>query len=124
MTLPRSDSASIAPFGDLESPLVHKAVTLSRLGSREAAHFLYTRYGPEVHSGVRDLVRDDREAQAVTECVFRDLVSLVCGYESCREPFADWLLGVAQDVAQERAEDPSFPRNSRIRLTGPRLDCR
>lgn len=79
-------------------------------------HFLYTRYAPEVHSGVRELVPDDREAQAVTESVFRELVGLVDGYEPGREPFAAWLVGVAREVAEERSEGRPFPRSARLRL--------
>jgi hypothetical protein len=121
LTHPRSDPASIAPTGIEESPPVREAVTLSRQGSREAVHFLYTRYAPDVHSGVRDLVRDDREAQAVTESVFRELVGLVDGYEPSREPFGSWLLSVARDAAQEHAAGRPFPRNSRLRLVGSPL---
>ncbi len=66
-------------------------------------HFLYTRYGPEIGSGVRELVADDRAAQAVTESVFRELVNLVDDYEPEREPFVSWLLGVSEEVARGRS---------------------
>jgi hypothetical protein len=87
-------------------------VTGSRRGSREAVHFLYVRYAPEVHSGVRELVPDEREAQAITESVFGDLVDLVDGYEPRREPFAAWLVGVARELAAERSQGRPFRRSS------------
>ena len=93
-------------------------MTGSRSGSREAVHFLYARYAPEVHSGVRELVPDDREAQAVTESVFRELVDLVDDYEPGREPFGPWLLGIARGVAQERSANGPFSRSARQRLAG------
>ena len=94
--------------------MVRDAVTGSRHGSREAVHFLYTRYAPEVHSGVRKLVADDRTAQDVTESVFRELVHLVGGYEPRHEPFVSWLVGVARDVAQEGLEGRPFPRSAHL----------
>lgn len=87
-------------------------MTGSRHGSREAVHFLYARYAPEVHSGVRELVADDRTAQAVTESVFCELVQLVGAYEPRREPFASWLIGVARDAAREGQAGRPFSRSA------------
>ena len=78
----------------------------------EALHFLYVRYAPDVFRRVRGLVRDDREAEEITQNVFQGLVGLMERHEIGRETFLSWLLSVAHDAALEQCGS--------VRRTAPR----
>jgi Sigma-70 region 2 len=86
-----------------ESELVARAILQSQRGDTEALHFLYVRYAPEVFSCVRGVVRGDRQAENVTQEIFRTLTACMEKYEQREAPFSDWLLRVARDVAHESA---------------------
>lgn len=87
-----------------ESWLARKAVLAAQQGNKEALHFLYVRYAPDVHCHVRNLVRGEWEAEEITQKVFRDLTAIIGTYEARKEPFLAWLSGVAHDAALEHLD--------------------
>jgi RNA polymerase sigma-70 factor, ECF subfamily len=85
--------------GGADSSLVRQAVARAQEGDREALHFIYVRYTPEVLRCVRRLVKDDYEAEDITHNVFLKLMSAIGKYEPREVPFAAWILRVARNAA-------------------------
>jgi RNA polymerase sigma-70 factor, ECF subfamily len=86
-----------------ESPkadrVVADAVARAKEGDREAVRFLYLRYADNVYGYVRSIVRDDYEAEDVTQHVFAKLMTVVGKYEQRSVPFTAWILRLAHNVA-------------------------
>jgi RNA polymerase sigma-70 factor (ECF subfamily) len=86
-----------------ESPAVTREVRLAiaraKEGDRDAVRFLYVRYSDNVYGYVRSIVRDDREAEDLTQHVFMKLVTVISKYEDRGVPFSGWLLRLARNVA-------------------------
>lgn len=85
------------------------AVARAKEGDREALRFLYTRYCNNVYGYVRSIVKDDREAEDLTQHVFMKLMSVIVKYDDQGVPFSGWLLRLARNVAldhirRQRAE--------------------
>ena len=79
--------------------LVAQAVTRAKAGDQEALRFLYVSYADNVYGYVRSIVRDDYEAEDVTQHVFAKLMVVLPKYEQRGVPFAAWILRVARNVA-------------------------
>jgi len=79
--------------------LVAQAVTRAKAGDQEALRFLYVSYADNVYGYVRSIVRDDYEAEDVTQHVFAKLMVVLPKYEQRSVPFAAWILRVARNVA-------------------------
>lgn len=79
--------------------LVARAVVRAQEGDREAVRFLYLRYADNVYSYVRSIVRDDFEAEDVTQQVFAKLMVVIRKYESRGVPFSSWILRIAHNAA-------------------------
>lgn len=79
--------------------LVMRAVARAQEGDREAVRFLYLRYADNVYSYVRSIVRDDYEAEDVTQQVFAKLMVVIRKYEARGVPFSSWILRIAHNAA-------------------------
>src|SRR5581483_1213139 len=68
-----------------ESPLtrdrVRTAVARAQQGDEEAVRFLYLTYADNVYGYVRSIIRDDHEAEDVTQLVFAKLMTAIHKYE-------------------------------------------
>jgi RNA polymerase sigma-70 factor, ECF subfamily len=82
-----------------ERRVVAQAVSRAKAGDQEALRFLYVRYADNVYGYVRSIVRDDYEAEDVTQHVFAKLITALPKYEAREVPFAAWILRVARNVA-------------------------
>jgi RNA polymerase sigma-70 factor (ECF subfamily) len=82
-----------------ERRLVAQAVVRAKAGDQEALRFLYVRYADNVYGYVRSIVRDDYEAEDVTQHVFAKLMVVLPKYEQRQVPFAAWILRVARNAA-------------------------
>jgi RNA polymerase sigma-70 factor (ECF subfamily) len=106
------------------SLLARRAAT----GDRDALQELYQRYSGNVYRHVRGLVRDEHEAEDITQQVFLKLMSVLPQYESAKAPFGAWILRVARNLAIDHlrrrqpvlAEDV-FGSDTAIDETGRRL---
>jgi RNA polymerase sigma-70 factor (ECF subfamily) len=78
---------------------VHVAIARAKEGDREAVRFLYSRYADNVYGYIRSIVRDEREAEDLTQHVFMKLVTVIGKYEERGVPFSGWLLRLARNVA-------------------------
>jgi len=79
--------------------IVSQAVARAKEGDREAVRFLFLRYADNVYGYVRSIVRDDYEAEDVTQHVFAKLMTVIGKYEERDVAFSAWILRVARNVA-------------------------
>ena len=86
-----------------ESPETVRAVRLAiaraKEGDRDAVRVLYVHYSDNVYGYLRSIVRDDREAEDLTQHVFMKLVTVIVKYNDRGVPFSGWLLRLARNVA-------------------------
>lgn len=75
------------------------AVARAKEGDAEAIRFLYVNYSPNIYGYVRSIVRDDHEAEDVTQHVFAKLMKSIAKYDDRGVPFFAWLLRLARNVA-------------------------
>jgi RNA polymerase sigma-70 factor (ECF subfamily) len=79
--------------------LVSRAVARAKEGDREAVRFLYLQYADNVYGYVRSIVRDEYEAEDVTQQVFTKLIVVIGKYEQRAVPFSAWILRLAHNAA-------------------------
>lgn len=75
------------------------AVARAKEGDQEALRFLYVSYAHNIYGYVRSIVRDDHEAEDVTQHVFAKLMTTIGRYDDRGVPFFAWLLRLARNVA-------------------------
>jgi RNA polymerase sigma-70 factor (ECF subfamily) len=75
------------------------AVARAKEGDREALRFLYVRYSNNIYGYVRSIVRDEHEAEDVTQHVFAKLMTGIVKYDDRGIPFFAWLLRFSRNVA-------------------------
>ncbi len=80
-------------------PAIADAVELAKSGDMAAVQYLYLRYKNSVYGYVLSIVRDEHDAEDVTQHVFVKLVSAIAKYEPRQVPFTAWLIRVARNVA-------------------------
>jgi RNA polymerase sigma-70 factor (ECF subfamily) len=78
---------------------VSLAIARAKEGDREALRFLYVRYSDNVYGYVRSIVRDDKEAEDLTQHVFMKLMTVIVKYTDHGVPFSGWLLRLARNAA-------------------------
>lgn len=78
---------------------VKLAVARAKEGDREAVRFLYVVYAHNIYGYVRSIVKDDHEAEDVTQLVFAKLITVIARYDDRGVPFFAWLLRIARNVA-------------------------
>ena len=74
---------------------VSLAVMGAREGDREALRYLYVQYADNVYGYVASLLRDEHDAEDVTQQVFAKLMVVLPRYEERGVPFSAWILRVA-----------------------------
>ncbi len=84
--------------GDVE-PIVHAAVRRAKQGDEDAMRFLYLRYADNVYGYVCSIVRDEHEAEDVTQQIFAKLLTALGRYEPRSVPFSAWILRIAHNAA-------------------------
>lgn len=78
---------------------VQKAATAAKRGDRDALGVLYEHYADNVYGYVFSIVRNEHEAEDVTQHVFAKLMTAIERYEPREVPFLAWLLRVSRNVA-------------------------
>src|SRR4051812_22172158 len=79
--------------------VVDRAVARAKQGDHEALRYLYIRYADHVYGYVASIVRDDYEAEDVTQHLFAKLMTKLEKYEPREVPFSAWIIRVARNVA-------------------------
>jgi RNA polymerase sigma-70 factor (ECF subfamily) len=78
---------------------VANAVARAQAGDADAIRLLYLRYKDNIYGYVLSFVRDQHEAEDITQHVFLKLMSVIHQYQAREVPFTSWLLRVARNVA-------------------------
>jgi RNA polymerase sigma-70 factor, ECF subfamily len=79
--------------------LAHAAAARAKEGDLDALRYLYLRYADNVYGYVCSIVRDEHEAEDVTQHVFSKLMTGLARYEPRLVPFSAWILRVAHNAA-------------------------
>jgi RNA polymerase sigma-70 factor, ECF subfamily len=79
--------------------LVLTAVTGAKQGDDDAMRFLYLRYADNVYGYVCSIVRDEHEAEDVTQQIFAKLMTALQRYEPRSVPFSAWILRIAHNAS-------------------------
>jgi RNA polymerase sigma-70 factor (ECF subfamily) len=79
--------------------LVHDAIARAKQGDEDAMRFLYLRYADNVYGYVCSIVRDEHEAEDVTQQIFAKLMTALKRYEPRSVPFSAWILRIAHNAA-------------------------
>jgi RNA polymerase sigma-70 factor (ECF subfamily) len=89
--------------GPIEDPAaqrrIQRAISRAAAGDRDALRDLYLGYSGPVYRHIRTVVRDEHEAQDVTQLVFLKLIGTLQTYDARQGPFRPWLLRVARNLA-------------------------
>jgi len=78
---------------------VRLAIARAKEGERDALRLLYVRYSDNVYGYVCSIVRDEQEAEDLTQHVFMKLITAIVKYDDRGIPFSAWLLRLARNVA-------------------------
>jgi RNA polymerase sigma-70 factor, ECF subfamily len=95
---PPFPSPALVHDADGEETRTRRAIACAAAGDREALCYLYERYSANVYRYVRSLVRDEHEAQDLTQSVFLKLMWTINRYDEHQGHFLSWLLRVARNV--------------------------
>lgn len=103
------------------------AVARAKEGDHEALRFLYVSYSNNVYGFVRSIVRDDHDAEDVTQHVFAKLMTTIVKYDDRGVPFIAWLLRLSRNVAIDHLRAnrllPTQEVLDRDATCGTDLDC-
>lgn len=95
----RSGPTSSTPTTDDDERLLTRAVECAKQGDTSALHYLYARYADDVYGYIKSIVRDQHDAEDITQTVFAKLITAIKKYERRRSPFVAWLLRVSRNAA-------------------------
>jgi RNA polymerase sigma-70 factor, ECF subfamily len=79
--------------------LTLRAVRRAQAGDGDAIRFLYLHYADNVYGYVCSIVRDEHDAEDVTQQIFFKLLTSLERYEPSSVPFSAWILRVAHNAA-------------------------
>ncbi len=82
-----------------DTRIVRGAIERAQGGDMDALDFLYVRYSDEVLRFVKSMIKDQHEAEDITQNVFVKLIGAIGKYEPREVPFAAWILRVARNCA-------------------------
>jgi RNA polymerase sigma-70 factor, ECF subfamily len=84
---------------DLREGELKSAIALAKAGDPEAVRYLYLRFAPNVYGYARSIVRDEHEAEDVTQQVFARLITALARYQDRGVPFSAWILRITHNMA-------------------------
>lgn len=93
------DHDGTAGRGDDESALTRRAVVRAKQGDVDALHYLYVAYASDVYGYVLPILRNQHDAEDVTQSVFAKLMQAIVKYEEREVPFTAWIMRVARNAA-------------------------
>jgi RNA polymerase sigma-70 factor (ECF subfamily) len=76
-----------------------RVIARAKQGDHEAIRYLYLRFADNVYGYARSIVRDEHEAEDVTQQVFTRVMSSIGRYEERSVPFSSWLLRIAHNMS-------------------------
>jgi RNA polymerase sigma-70 factor, ECF subfamily len=114
--------------------IVARAVARAKEGDADAIRYLYVRFASNVYGYARSIVRDDHEAEDISQQVFAKLMTAIHKYEQREVPFSAWILRMTHNLAIDHlrrmrmvpceevhaADDPDNSEANRQRATSLR----
>jgi RNA polymerase sigma-70 factor, ECF subfamily len=94
-----SKRTAVGASDSIQDRRLHRAIARAKAGDQEAVRYLYCRYADNVYGYVCKIVRDDHEAEDITQNVFAKLMSVIGKYERRSVPFSAWILRIARNAA-------------------------
>jgi RNA polymerase sigma-70 factor (ECF subfamily) len=88
-----------APDDGQAERTLSRAIELAKQGDGSAMRYLYVRYADNVFGYARSIIRDDHEAEDITQQVFTNLMTSIKRYEPRAVPFSAWILRVTHNLA-------------------------
>ncbi len=79
--------------------MVARAAARAKEGDQDAVRYLYLRFSDNVYSYVRTIVRDEHEAEDVTQHVFAKLITAIGKYDPRGGNFSSWIMRLSHNVA-------------------------
>jgi len=79
--------------------LTLRAVRRAQAGDGDAMRYLYLHFADNVYGYVCSIVRDEHDAEDVTQQIFFKLLTSLERYEPSSVPFSAWILRVAHNAA-------------------------
>ena len=76
-----------------------RVIVRAKQGDSEAIRYLYLRFADNVYGYARSIVRDEHEAEDVTQQIFAKLMTALQRYEPRSVPFSAWILRIAHNAA-------------------------
>jgi len=102
--------------------LLGKAIQRARDGDRDALTFLYVRYADNIFGYVRSIVRDEHDAEDLTQQLFAKLATALSRYEPGSVPFSAWILRVARNLALDHVRARHAVPCAEVRPVEPLTD--
>jgi RNA polymerase sigma-70 factor (ECF subfamily) len=102
---------------------VSRAIARAKQGDREALRFLYVQYADNVYGYVASIVKDDHEAEDITQLVFAKLMTVLPKYQERHVPFTSWLLRLAHNAALDHLRRRLPTPVDEVRSPEERADC-
>jgi RNA polymerase sigma-70 factor (ECF subfamily) len=84
---------------DLRPGELGRAIARAKQGDEVALRYLYLRFADNVYGYARSIVRDEHEAEDVTQQVFARLLTALATYEQRAVPFSAWLMRITHNLA-------------------------
>ena len=98
---------------------VRLAIARAKEGDRDALRYLYVRYANNVYGYVRSIVRDDHDAEDITQHVFAKLMTVIVKYDDRGVPFSGWLLRLSRNVALDHLRGRRQTPTEEVRIENP-----
>jgi RNA polymerase sigma-70 factor (ECF subfamily) len=74
-------------------------IARAKAGDRDAFRYLYQRFAGNIYGYTRSIVRDEHDAEDVTQQVFTRMMTAIVNYEDRGVPFSAWLLRIAHNMS-------------------------
>jgi RNA polymerase sigma-70 factor (ECF subfamily) len=111
--------------------VLSRAIAAAKAGESDAMRYLYVRFADNVYGYARSIVRDEHEAEDVTQQVFAKLMVSIHKYEQREVPFSAWILRVTHNLAIDQVRrrravpcgDVTVPEQRSESLPGQEARC-
>lgn len=78
---------------------LRNVIARAKAGDRDAVRYLYKRFAGNIYGYARSIVRDEHDAEDVTQQVFTRMMTAIQNYEDRGVPFSAWLLRIAHNMS-------------------------
>jgi RNA polymerase sigma-70 factor (ECF subfamily) len=108
-----------APDDESNERILARAIEAAKRGDRDAMRYLYVRYADNVFGYARSIVRDEHEAEDVTQQVFANLIKSIKKFEQRAVPFSAWILRVTHNMAIDHMRRRRAVPTPEVRVDDP-----